>query len=221
VYLLAGAKPLEAILDTQLAVLLHTVGNAPNDRLFHIGLHQLGNKNCSSTSWFVYCARRLHVYNIAALDVLLGRVTVSSMKNAINTYWLQVLTNEASSKSTLRYLSASSCSFKELHPTWSALDCNPSECRKAIPKARLLCGAYTLQANKAVFNQHQIDPLCPMCKTEAEDRSHFLLRCPTLTDIREKHLTGVTNRIPDFYKRTDDEKLMFLLDSNYAKNNGL
>ena len=46
--------------------------------------------------------------------------------------------------------------------------------RRAQLKCRLLTGTYTLQSNKAVFNQHLVDPTCQLCKGLQKTANTFL-----------------------------------------------
>ena len=60
--------------------------------------------------------------------------------------------------------------------------------QKAGWKARLMTGTYMLQATRARFNQHQVDPTCLLCCKEPENVEHFLLRCESLTQVRNQFL---------------------------------
>ena len=73
---------------------------------------------------------------------------------------------------------------------------------------------YTLQSNKAVFNQFQVVATCPRCKLAAEDRHHFVLECPTLDLIRSKYMPIITQLIPDFTSFNRDQQLSTILDTH-------
>jgi hypothetical protein len=73
-------------------------------------------------------------------------------------------------------------------PIWECVKDHPGEAYKAQVKAKVLTGTYRLQALRARFNQHEVDPTCPLCGKEPEDRAHFLLRCPTLEAARTPHM---------------------------------
>jgi len=221
VYLLGGIPPLEALLDIQLANLLFTIGKAPSNCLLQVGLRQLSCKDSCSNSWFVYCGKRLCVYNLDAVELLLGRCYSSKAKTLILDYWSNQLKADATLKSTLRYLQADSCSIQNCHPVWVSTSCNPTETRQSIQKARLLTGTYTLQASKAVFNQYGVDPTCLLCGIEPEDRSHFLLRCPSLADVRQKHFSKLTDLYIGFSLLPDDDKVNLILDSNFSSTVGV
>jgi hypothetical protein len=215
VYLLAGMLPLEALLDMQLVVLL--IATTKSEALKTCGLHQLSCKNGNSSSWFVYSAKRLQVYNLDALEIILCKTSLRSAKNAISNHWTSLLQKEAALKSTLRFLECESCSLRKPHPVWISAGCNSAEIRKAVQKVRLLSGTYLLQAGKAVFNQYQVDPNCPLCKSEPEDRAHFLLRCSAFDLIRGKYLPDIISLVPQFGELEVDDQIRTLLDYNFAK----
>ena len=215
VYLLAGTLPLEGLLDIQIASLLHMAGGQRNTILFEIGMYQLSTKNTKSTSWFIYAARRLARYNLDA-TVILERTGLLSFKTIITNYWTNHMREEIATKSSLRYLRPESCDLKKPHRVWSSGG-NTTETRKATQKARLLTGTYTLQSNKATFNQFAIDATCPLCGEAPEDRQHFILNCSTLHVIRAKYLTEVNHLIPNFNDFDPEDKLLILLDSSYPR----
>ena len=220
VFLLAGMPPLEALLDLRLTSLLYTIGKAPNSNLREIGWYQLARKKSTSSSWFVYCVKRLAVYDLDPSDVMSGIFSKTQLKSKILQYWDTTLRQEAAMKPSLRYLDVEKCSVSHTHPIWSSFDCTTSDTRQAIQKARIMCGTYIFQAQRAAFNQFEADPTCLMCRSAPEDRCHFLLHCPELEDIRNTHLTGIRSLVPDidYYALADDDKIKLILDSNFVKN---
>ena len=222
IFLLAGVPPLEAILDSQLASLLYNVHKSPSDKLRQIGLHQLSCKDSKwpkSSSWFVYCAKRLAVYDLDSLDIFLGKIKPSRAKHTILSYWTRLLQEDALTKSTLKYLDASKCSLRSPHPVWSNITCSTTETRKAIQKAKMLCGVYTLQTNRAVFNQFQVDSTCPLCLSAPEDRIHLLVNCSTQEEIRCKYLPDIIHTVSEevYSHLSEDDKVKLILDSNFVK----
>ena len=123
--------------------------------------------NTKSTSWFIYAARRLARYNLDA-TVILEITGLLSVKTIITNYWTNHLREEIATKSSIRYLRPESCDMKKPHCVWSSGG-NTTETRKATQKARLLTGTYTLQTNKAAFNQFAIEATCPLCGEAPED----------------------------------------------------
>jgi hypothetical protein len=80
------------------------------------------------------------------------------------------------------------CSVGRIHPVWKNLD-TPMDIKRATTKARLLCGVYILQSNRAAFNQFRVDPTCPLCRQGNENLRHFLLACSALHAARTKRIT--------------------------------
>ena len=87
-------------------------------------------------------------------------------------------------------------------------------------KARLLTGTYTLQATRARFNQFCVNPQCPLCKQEPENRVHFLVICQTLKDIRSPYIKKIRDlfgcsRNIDHVLRNPELCTQLLLDSSH------
>jgi rRNA maturation protein Nop10 len=59
---------------------------------------------------------------------------------------------------------------------------------RACVKSKIVCGTYTLQADRARFNGQKTTSRCPICYKEPEDTKHFLLKCITLNDTRSKFI---------------------------------
>ena len=72
----------------------------------------------------------------------------------------------------------------KVHQIYSSVRSNTLDVRRAEVKARLLTGTYTLQSNRANFNQYKVSPTCQLCKVDPETREHFLVTCSTLQDSR-------------------------------------
>lgn len=70
-------------------------------------------------------------------------------------------------------------------------------CHVILYLAKLLCGSYLLQVNRAKFNQYEIDSTCIMCKKGIEDRCHFLLHCTALSSAKEALLTKIKRLLLD------------------------
>ena len=71
---------------------------------------------------------------------------------------------------------------------------NVHDSRRAQLKCRVLTGTYTLQSDRAVFNQFSVDPTCKLCEQGPETRQHFLAECQALHHIRR-----------NFYSRIQDD----------------
>ena len=73
---------------------------------------------------------------------------------------------------------------------------NLHDSRRAQLKSHILTSTYTLQSNRAVFNQFAVDPTCKLCDKGPEFRQHFLAECQTLQHVRQKFFTRI-QRIVD------------------------
>ena len=106
---------------------------------------------------------------------------------AVHNHWDDLLKGQASKLSSLRFVNIEKCSTSKPHIVWKGIKC-AREARRAIIRARLLTGSFTLQGNRARFNQYQVNATCIICKTAAEDRKHFMLECPALETVRTRFM---------------------------------
>ena len=100
--------------------------------------------------------------------------------------------NDINDKTSLKYLALPKHLNKHSHQLWHSIPNNVRAVTKANIKAKLITGTYTLQANRAKFNQHSVSATCPLCKSDSEDRIHLVLHCTSYTRIRDKHLNYIT-----------------------------
>ena len=94
-------------------------------------------------------------------------------------------------KSSLTYINPDSVRVGKVHQIYSSVRNNTFDIRRADVTAKLLTGTYTLQSNKAKFNQFNVNPQCPLCKKFPETRDHFIVVCDSLNDIRTPYLRKV------------------------------
>ena len=88
-------------------------------------------------------------------------------------------------------------------------------------KLKVVSGQYILQANRARFNQNQVDTICQLCGEEEENMEHFLLKCTILQavsvlddiDTEFNIITGKT-----FYNLDSYLKIQILLDCSVLLN---
>jgi hypothetical protein len=74
-------------------------------------------------------------------------------------------------------------------------------------KAKLITGTYTLQANRAKFNQHSVSSTFLLCKSDSEDRIHLVLHCTTYTHIWDKHLNTLQLLMSENFDRCIVDKV--------------
>ena len=70
------------------------------------------------------------------------------------------------------------------HNIWYSGGAEPYAVNRSCVKAKLACRTYTLQKDRSKFSKHSASPTCQLCKSEPEDRLHFLVKCKALEEIR-------------------------------------
>ncbi len=211
IYLLMGIPPIEALVDRAIASLLISIGRTKG-KVYRVGLHQLATKQPNSNSWFIYAERRLARYSLDVLSLMSGGQHPRRTRQIITKHWERALIEEALSKKSLRFLAAHECSLEKPHPVWSACSTSLQQTRQAIVRAKLLAGVYTLQGNRAVFNQYRVNATCPLCLEAPEDREHFILHCKTLASCRDPCIEDLCTLIPGFMCYSNQTKLQLVLD---------
>jgi hypothetical protein len=113
---------------------------------------------------------------------------------------------EISTKPSLRYLSHHSVEVGKTHHIYATVRPNIQDIQRAELKARIITGTYILQANRARFNQNEVDSTCKICKKSPETREHFIAACQELAQPRRAFNRKVTNLLslqPDVLKELD------------------
>ena len=149
----------------------------------------------NSNSWFIKVKNILHKYDLPCPEFLLKNIRNIKQveywkikcKQGIAEFWNNNTKREISEKSTLKYLQLQENPSKVPHQVWAGSKHSPFASQKAIVKAKLLTGTLRLQANRAKFNSHEVDPTCKLCKGGPENEQHFVLECPALEEKRKPY----------------------------------
>ena len=219
VYTLLGAKPIKVVLDIKA---LSFFGNMirQKDSIEHQVIRiQLAVKDEDSTSFTVTIRKILQKYDLpSAYDLIEstpGKEEWKAMvKKATNISYRMEVFEELKNKTSLKYLALQENPLDEPHPLYKYTGSDPYEIEKAAIKARLLTGTYTLQANKHKYNQYEVDKTCELCRSETEDREHFILSRSALEEARQKHLPKLLELIPELTGR-NSILLQCILDSTH------
>ena len=212
VHLLAGTPPAEAILDKAIAGTAYSIGQDKESPIYHLAVQQLATKDRSSHSWFIYAQARLDRYGVELSDLIKRRIPAKAAKRKITVHWEESMRQEAATKPSLRYLNAEDCSLSQPHRIWKSTQYSLQGTKHSLIRVRLLLGVYTLQANRATFNQHQVDATCKMCGQGPEDREHFLLLCQALSEARAPALQPIINSVPGWHLLSRTTMVQILLD---------
>ena len=147
-----------------------------------IAYKQIAIYDLISKSWFSKLKMVLMKYGLPEAFHLLqnppNKLEWKTMVDKkVNQFWIDSLVEDKNSKSSLNLMSVNTCKIRQYHPVWKT--------------ARILTGTYTLQSNRAKFNQHDVDPTCLLCKEGPENRQHFILTCkltePGQEEISDKN----------------------------------
>ena len=192
---LLGAKTIEAQIDTRIITTFLNIAKDPSTVEFQIAIRQLTVKADNSNSWFIKVKNILHKYDLPCPEFLLKNIRNIKQveywkikcKQGIAEFWNNNTKREVSEKSTLKYLQLQENPSKVPHQVWAGSKHSPFASQKAIVKAKLLTGTLRLQANRAKFNSHEVDPTCKLCKGGPENEQHFVLECPALEEKRKPY----------------------------------
>ena len=66
-------------------------------------------------------------------------------------------------------------------------------------KLKLLCGAYTLQSNKAACNNTNVNPTCLLCGSDEETLEHFILHSSVLENTRNSVINDTSHEVNSFF----------------------
>ena len=201
--------------------------------LYNLSLRQLALKDFTSKSWFIHLVRLCGKYDLLDLPLphrlVDGSITPQSwnslVKRTVFSFWFRTMSQDAITKSTLRFINIDLLLPGKVHPVWAHVYNNTRDTVRARIKAKLLTGSYTLQSNRARFNNNSVNPTCLLCGTEDEDTVHFLTACPSLAATRQKFTTRLQQIcLSHVWDTLAVDHVTFthtLLDSNFAVSEGI
>jgi hypothetical protein len=223
-YILTGIIPMEYMIDLKCLTFLHSlisVGGRTRDLVFR----QYVVKGPKSKSWITHMKLKLYKYSLPSIfDLLADTPTKAEWKvtarNAVVEVAKRDLEEEAAAKSTLTYLNAD-YTYKVSHNAIAVIH-NPREVYRANIKIRMITGTYVLQSSRLKFGRADIGT-CQLCGSGAEDITHMLLLCKSLSHIRDKYLPGIKDMVlsvcPDNQRVLYDPGLLthLILDPSHSR----
>jgi hypothetical protein len=224
IHLLSGVLPAQALIDIRSLGLARNVlaaesGSPPAVYIRELITRQLTMKDSTSTSWASHVRKLLRKYNLPTVLDLIStpperKAWKATVKRAVREIWANELRDQAAEKSTLDILNCANCCMGTPHPIWLDLD-NPLDIRKATVQAQLLVQRYPLASSRTA-GKNRCDT-CPLCKTEAESTTHFLLHCSKLSEARRPYLTRILHMCRMSRLSVDPETLTsIILDPSYV-----
>jgi hypothetical protein len=187
IYLLNGTFPATAHIHYKAILLFGAICRLVYDHpLRRLAIRQLSLPD-SSNSWFVNLRKIAMEYYVDLIqgwqmpwDKLLWK---KFTREAIYSRWHSQLIEEATLKSSLKFLDLQLCQRDTAHPIWDTSKQRTADTQKAMIRAKLLTGVYPLQTH-AYKMKKSADDICQLCKSAPEDVKHFICQCPALQHIR-------------------------------------
>ena len=189
---LLGIPPVSAIIHKNLLNLVFKITTRASTLEHEVAVRQLAVKDFESDSLFSKARRLLQYYNLPTMYTLMEQPpTIGEwkrmLKSAVEKEVLRMWRDDISSKSSLKYLDPDLIKIGEPHHVYATVRPNTHDIQRAEIKARLLTGTYTLQANRARFNQNEVDGTCRLCSKDIETREHFIATCEALEHLRKDY----------------------------------
>ena len=210
-YILSGQLPVEAEIHKRRLTLY---GNIVRKECVEKDLarRQLAVKDSTSKSWFIALREILYKYGLPTAQELLDNPPEKlawkiMVGRHVNEHWKKEITQEAETKSTLKFLNKALYAPGKVHPIWTQCKHNSNSLLKAYAQVKLTCGSYVLQSVRAKFNQFQVSKLCPLCREEDETMQHFILHCSELESTRASFISALC----DLVVCEDNEELLGLI----------
>ena len=143
----------------------------------------------------------------------------------MNTQWEKRIIEESNPRTSLKYLCADNYQQGKPHNIWILSNIDTLEVKKAGIKANLIAGTYKVQTMTSKFQkkkkkEERIVPA--ICKTEAEDIAHFIMTCPSHSEIRKEFINRIFDVVNnkgdvDVIKSNNEILLQLILDYTYSK----
>ena len=113
----------------------------------------------------------------------------------MNNYWKDRITTQAELYKSLLYLNIHGFQPGEVHQLLKIEPRSTRDVNRISTKLKYLCGAYTLQSNRAAYNKTEVNPTCQLCGEGDEDLEHFILNCSYLEYTRNPIISEIEREI--------------------------
>ena len=227
-YLLLGLLPIEGALHKSILTTFCTFLRNIDTAEYRIIRRQLAVKDDDSKSWISTVKKLLYKYGLPSAHDLLTEppskeIWKRSVKKAIANHYEAELKTEAIKQNSCRYVDLNACSLYTPHHVWTSAASYPREITRAANKVKLLLGVYNVQARRRNF-KGETTPNCNLCKSEPENRAHFILKCPSLDSTRKQYMPVIEAIVktfipPDTWSDTEIQLQAILDCSKLTKNN--
>jgi hypothetical protein len=228
VHLLIGMPPLSAEIHIRTLMLYGSITRQKEDSVIHqLARRQLATQEGPKASWFRYVheiAKLYHLQHIihSALDIKYSREEWrTTVRSAILDKCFYQQLGEIHCRSSLQYLDTLEIKQYETHAIWPLI-ATSFEVQAAAYRAKMVTGSYILQSTRARYNQHDVDPICPVCTEAPEDMPHFLLECRPLSSTRssvmDNRIIPIAAALNVTMPRTRHELTKFVLNGGLRES---
>ena len=207
---LLGILLLETVIHKNALNLFMSIARNCDTMEYDITMRQLVMKKECEKSWFNYIKNLLDLYCLPSVFELFNAPPSKSewkdlLNKSVNSVIEKKWRNEIEQKSSLKYVNPEVIKVSKCHPIWSTVRNSVNDSRRAQLKCKLLTGTYILQANRAVFNQYQVDPTCKLCSAAPETRQHFVAECSVFEIERNIFKQRMANYTASFIDQQDPD----------------
>ena len=201
-----GILPISVNIHKSLLNLIYNIITKDGSAEATIIARQLAVHDINSQSLVSKARRLLHIYDLPTLYTLQrdkpSRSIWKKLHNtAINSRITELWREDISSKSSLKYININNICAGKTHHVYTTVRPNLQDIQWAEVKVRLLTGTYTLQANRARFNQNEVDSTCKLCDKSPETREHFISSCKVI----KHHRKAFNNKVSSLLQIPVDE----------------
>ena len=200
IYLLVGAIPIEAELHKRKLSLLYSMLASDNSKTKEIVNRQISVNYDNEDSFFCNIRYILILYDLPSITDLQANLPLKISwkklaRKEVDKCWLKRLQNDATAKTTLKYLAIKHLEVGTSHLLMKMKSKTRIAVKKSIIKARIITGTLVLQKDRHRFNKFDISSICPVCRLEDEDIIHFILKCPLLAGSRQEPFRWLKNEV--------------------------
>ena len=199
-FILSGMVPVEAIVHLRVLSLFGIIALLDDSSVEkRLAYRQLTIHGQSGGSWFSHLSIIMVKYGLCSpMEILQKPMSKCRWKtyttNAVYTYWMKRIKEQADTYSSLEYLSACHYSPGTVHPLMRISESQTQirETSRLAVKTKLVTGTYSLQSTRAAFNNMDVDPTCLLCKSSPETIEHLVLHCVRFHDMRQPILEDIS-----------------------------
>jgi hypothetical protein len=182
-YIISGLIPIEGQIHLKILTFMYNIFLLSEDSTEKKrARRQLAFKDVNSNSWFTEVKSMLWKYDLPEIYWLLeSPYTKYQWKKLlyeqVNIYWKNYMIETSKLYKSIDFLNTEIYKPGKQHPLIYIKTVSTRDANRNPIKLKVVSGQYILQANRARFNQNQVDTICQLC---GEKGCTSLLRQPVI-----------------------------------------